>query len=308
MTRGTFFFSIILLFLSLPASISWGLVSSSGSFLPIPTQKQYDAKKALLGDKLFRDARLSKDNQIACHNCHINQLNGVDSRPKAIGPDNHISNYNTPALYNSTLLYKLFWEGKQDNIESALKFHIEDQTIMAGKWPEILGILSNDIALSDEFKHAFKNGLTENNIISALINYIASLDYSPSRFDDYLRGNSTALTPDEKLGLKKFMDLGCNLCHQGKLLGGNLMMPLGVIYPYPDNPNKKKYRVPTLRNVTKTAPYFHDGSVSTLEDAIKIMAKYQTGSDVKEDEINSIILFLKTLESKLVRGADNAPE
>lgn len=308
MTRRTFFFSIILFFLSFSASISWGLVTSSGPFLPIPVQKQYDAKKATLGGKLFHDARLSKDNQIACHNCHINQLNGVDSRPKAIGPDNHISNYNTPALYNSTLLYKLFWEGKQDNIESALQFHIEDQTVMAGKWPEILAILSNDIALSDEFNHTFKKGLTEKNIISALVNYLASLDYIPSRFDDYLRGNATALTPDEKLGLKKFMDLGCHLCHQGKLLGGNLIMPLGVIYPYPDNPGKKKYRVPTLRNVTKTAPYFHDGSVSTLEDAIKIMAKYQTGSDIKEDEISSIILFLKTLESKLMKGGEDAPQ
>jgi len=82
---------------------------------------------------------------------------------------------------------------------------------------------------------------------------------------------------------------------------------LGVIYPYPDNPNNKKYRVPSLRNVTKTAPYFHDGSISTLEEAIKIMAKYQTGNDLKDSEINSIVLFLKTLESTLSKGPDHAP-
>ncbi len=307
MSGKTFFFSIILLFFAIPTSTCWGLVTSSGPFLPIPVQKQYDAKKATLGNKLFHDARLSKDNQIACHNCHINQLNGVDSRPKAIGPDNHIANYNTPSLYNSTLLYKLFWEGKESDINKALTYHIEDPTIMSGKWPDILGVLSNDVVISNDFKHSFKDGLTGPNVIDVLLNYLASLDYAPSRFDAYLKGNLTAISTEEKAGLKKFMDLGCHLCHQGKLLGGNLIMPLGVIFPYPENPNKKKYRVPSLRNVTKTGPYFHDGSIASLEDAVKIMAKYQTGNDIKENEVNSLILFLKTLESKLVKGEDDAP-
>lgn len=307
MTRKIFFFSILLFSYLISASLCWGLVTSAGPFLPIPVQKQYDAKKAVLGNKLFHDARLSKDNQIACHNCHINQLNGVDSRAKAIGPDNHIANFNTPSLYNTTLLYKLFWEGKQRDINNALKIHIEDSTIMSGKWPEILAILSNDVILSNDFKHAFKEGLTESNIISALNNHLVSLDYMPSRLDQYLKGNLQAITSEEKLGLKKFMDLGCHLCHQGRLLGGNLIMPLGVIFPYPENPNKKKYRVPSLRNVTKTAPYFHDGSISTLDDAIKIMAKYQTGNDLRESEISSIILFLKTLESNLIKGDTHAP-
>jgi cytochrome c peroxidase len=121
-----------------------------------------------------------------------------------------------------------------------------------------------------------------------------------------LRGNLKAITVKEKIGLKKFMDLGCHLCHQGKLLGSNPLMALGVIYPYPDNPTKKKYKVASLRNVTKTAPYFHDGSISTLEDAIKIMAKYQLGVSVRDDEVSSIVLFLKTLESTLVTGAEDA--
>jgi cytochrome c peroxidase len=307
MTRKTFFFSIWLLLLAIPASICWGLVTSSGSFLPLPVQKQYDAKIAELGKKLFHDARLSKDNQVACSNCHINQLNGVDSRPKAIGPDNMIANFNTPSLYNATLLYKLFWEGKETDINKAIYAHIQDPTIMAGKWSDITDALSNDIAISEQFNHAFKDGLTDKNVVTTLVNYLGSLDYTPSRFDAYLKGDLMALNQEEKIGLKKFIDLGCHLCHQGKLLGKNLIMPLGIIYPYPDNPYKKKHLVPSLRNVTKTAPYFHDGSISTLEDAIKIMAKYQVGVDIKDNDVNSIVLFLKTLESTLVSGADDAP-
>jgi cytochrome c peroxidase len=307
MSRKTFFFSIILLFLITPVASSWGAAMSSGPFSPLPTEKQHDAKIAKLGKKLFYDSRLSKDNQITCNSCHVNQLNGVDGRPKAIGPDNMIAKFNTPSLYNSTLSYRLFWDGRERILSNAIQSHIEDPTTMAGKWPDILAILSNDTALSSEFSYLFKDGLTSQNIISSLTNYLASQRYTTSRFDSYLRGDLKAITVDEKLGLKKFMDLGCHLCHQGKLLGSNPLMSLGVIYPYPDNPTNKKYRVPSLRNVTKTAPYFHDGSISTLEDAIKIMAKYQLGVNVKDNEVSSIILFLKTLETTLITGAKDAP-
>ena len=306
MSIKTFFFSLILLII-IPANASWGLNSSPGPFSPISNQKQYNPKIANLGKKLFNDVRLSKDSQMTCNNCHIQQFNGVDGRLKATGPDNMIANFNTPSLYNVNLLYKIFWDGRESNLAAAVKTHIEDRTIMAGKWPEILASLSNDVALSNTFKHLFNNGLTEKNIITALIHYMASLHYRPSRFDAYLKGDASAITLEEKLGLKKFMDLGCAFCHQGALIGGNLIMPLGVVYPYPDNSNKKKYRVPSLRNVTKTAPYFHDGSISTLEEAIKVMAKYQTGTELKEDEINSIVIFLKTLESDFIKGEENAP-
>ena len=309
MRKKTFFFSVFIFccFGLIPATASWGSNTSPGPFLALPTEQKYDAKIARLGQKLFQDVRLSKDNQLSCNSCHINQLNGIDSRPKSIGPDNQIGHFNTPSLYNATLLSKLFWAGKESNIHQAIHTHIQDSTIMAGKWPDILAALSHDITLSTEFKNSFTSGITDHNIVTALVHYLNAFNYTPSRFDAYLKGNVTAISPEEKIGLKQFMSLGCHLCHQGKLIGGNLTMPLGVIYPYPDNPNNKNFRVPSLRNVTKTAPYFHDGSISTLEEAIKIMAKYQTGNDLKDSEINSIVLFLKTLESTLIKGPDHAP-
>lgn len=308
MARKTFFFPILLLWIALPIASSWGLTISSGPFSPLSNDKNYDAKMAALGKTLFFDNRLSKDNQLSCNSCHIQQLNGVDGRPKAIGPDNMIGKYNTPSLYNSALLYRLFWDGRErNNINRAISTHIEEPTIMAGKWPDILAVLSNDSNLSKTFSKTFETGLTQTNIVNALVNYVTSLNYSPSRFDQYLWGDKNALSSEEKIGLKNFMDLGCHFCHQGKLLGGNLIMTLGLTYPYPDNPTRKKYRVATLRNVTQTAPYFHDGSVSTLEEAIRIMAKYQLGVDVKDNEIRSIITFLRALESNLNEGAKNAP-
>lgn len=307
MLKKPIFYSAILLFILSTIHISWGLGITSGSFLPLPPPEKYDKKLAKLGKQLFQDDRLSKDNQNNCNRCHFNQLSELDRRAKAIGPNNKQADFNTPSLYNITLFYTLFWDGRETDLKTAIKTHIENPSIMGGKWPKILAALSNDKLIVHQFKTNFKKGLTEQNIVTALIHYLTSLNYTPSRFDTYLRGDINALTVDEKMGLKKFMEVGCHMCHQGKLMGANLMMPLGLVYDYPGNPNRKRYRVPSLRNISKTAPYFHDGSIATLASAVRIMAKYQTGVELDEDEINSIVLFLKTLDSNLIQDQNNDP-
>lgn len=311
---GKFSIALILL-IGLPTEC-FAIVSPSGPLQPLSQQTNVDAKKAKLGKELFYSPRLSKDNQVSCNSCHNLQMSGTDGKPKAIGPDNMVSEFNTPTVLNSGLFFRQFWDGRAANLNELLDSHLESKTIMDTKWQDVIDKLGNDSKLNAEFKHSYPNGLTKESAKEVIAEFINTLTTPNTRYDRYLRGDLTSLTNEEKEGLVRFMSIGCTSCHQGTNLGGNLFAKLGVTHDYfaekggsnqadlgrynqtKREEDKHVFKVPSLRNVTLTAPYFHDGAVASIEDAVRLMAKYQLGIELKAEEIASIVRFLKALEGQ----------
>jgi len=220
---------------------------------------------------------------------------------------------NTPTVFNSGFNFKLDWDGKYENLFTNVDGPLLSPIIMGGKWEEIIPMLRSSPDYVKAFAKAFADGITKDNVRDAIATFEESL-YSPnSRFDQFLRGNSNALTQEEKEGYNLFKEYGCVSCHQGINVGGNMFQKFGVLGDYfadrgkvikadlgrfnvtGQEKDRYVFRVPSLRNVELTSPYFHDGTTETLEQAVNVMVKYQLGRSLKSEQINLIIQFLKTL-------------
>lgn len=280
---------------------------------PIPIHIDLDEKKVALGEKLFRDVRLSSDKKIACISCHRLDTGGVDRKTRSHGVNGQLTLVNTPTVFNSGFNFKLAWDGKNDNLLIDTDRHLLNPRTMGGKWESIIPMLQSTSDYAKAFVKAYPDGITRDNINDAIATFEESLYTPNSRFDQFLRGNSNALTQEEKEGYNLFKEYGCVSCHQGINVGGNMFQKFGVMGNYfADRGNVTKadlgrfnttgqekdryvFRVPSLRNVELTSPYFHDGTAETLEQAINVMVKYQLGRSLKSEQINLIIQFLKTL-------------
>lgn len=295
------------IFLLLFFSISY--LTSNSIITPLPKEPNYNYKKALLGKKLFFDTRLSHDNTISCASCHLLKDGGDDNIPLSIGIDGKKGTRNAPTVLNARYNKLQFWDGSTKSLEEQINGPIHNPVEMASNFKEIISKLKKDEKYHKEFIDLYSNGITSSNITNAISEFEKALTTPNSKFDNFLRGDKTALNKDELNGYQLFKDYGCISCHNGVNIGGNLLQKIGTIEEYNTNDlglynitknkeDKFYFKASSLRNVELTAPYFHDGSIKTLEAAVNIMIKHQVGFLIDEKERNDIIKFLKTLTGK----------
>ncbi|PIF03757.1 MAG: cytochrome B6 [Arcobacter sp.] len=273
---------------------------------PIPLKVDYNIDKARLGEKLFNETRLSKDDTISCATCHILNGGGDNNIPVSFGVDGKKGIRNSPTVLNASFNTRQFWDGRAKNLEEQASGTIHNPIEMDSNFTEITKKLQQDPDYVEQFGLIYKDGITEKNIINAIVEYENTLITPNSKFDKFLRGDKNILSKDEKEGYKLFKEYGCISCHNGVNVGGNLMQKLGITEEYPTNDfgkfnitkkdeDKFYFKVPTLRNIQNTAPYFHDGRAESLRDSVDKMIFHQLGFTIEETEIDQIILFLNTL-------------
>lgn len=284
--------------------------------LPLAPIANLDPQQVALGQKLFHDQRLSADLTLSCASCHDLAKGGVDGRKFSVGIAGAIGGINAPTVLNSGYSLAQFWNGRAATLEEQAAGPIQNPIEMGATWGQVLPRLEQDTMLRAEFKKAYADGLTANNVLHAIATFERSLVTLNSRFDRYLLGEKQILTALEVEGYRRFRELGCTSCHQGALVGGNMYQKFGVLGDYfagrPTttddlgryNVTKREedrhvFKVPGLRNVALTAPYFHDGSADTLAQAVIVMARYQLGRDLSDSDVEAIVAFLKTLSGEL---------
>jgi cytochrome c peroxidase len=280
---------------------------------PLPLKLTLDARKVELGKALFHDKRLSKDNSIACASCHDLAKGGADGKPTAIGIGGQVGPINTPTVLNSSFNFRQFWNGRAATLEEQAAGPVHNPGEMGSNWDEVLAKLRQDAALVGKFTAVYKDGLKPANIQDAIATFESSL-VTPSRFDRFLRGDLKAINENEARGYQLFKSYGCVACHQGVNVGGNMYQQFGVMDEYFKvrgkpiteadlgryavtklDSDRHVFKVPSLRNVELTAPYFHDGATRTLEEAVDVMFRYQLGRTAPASDKNLIVQFLKTL-------------
>jgi cytochrome c peroxidase len=270
--------------------------------------------KVNLGRMLYFDKRLSKSGQFSCNSCHDLAKYGVDGEPTSLGHNNQRGDRNSPTVYNAAGHFSQFWDGRAADVEEQAKGPVLNPVEMAMPTAkEVVAFLKSRPGYVQAFKAAFpgeSDPVTFDNMARAIGAFERRL-VTPSRWDKFLQGDLKALTDAEKAGLNKFLEAGCATCHMGPYLGGNMFQKLGVVKPYPEQKDMGRYqvtkneadrmmfKVPSLRNIDKTGPYFHDGKVPKLEMAVAHMADYQLGRVLSAAEIQSIITFLRTLTGPL---------
>lgn len=289
------------------------LAQSDEPIQPLPTDVRLDTKKVAIGERLFNDKRLSRDNSIACVSCHSLAKGGADGQVSATGIGGAKGPINTPTVFNSSLNFRQFWDGRAASLEEQAAGPVHNPKEMGSNWTEVLAKLARDGALVDQIKQSYPDGLQAKNIQDAISVFERSLTTPNARFDKYLRGDKSALSSDELRGYQLFKANGCVACHQGVNIGGNMFQTFGVMGDYfakrgdataadlgrynvtKNEADKHVFKVPSLRNVALTAPYFHDGSAKTLGDAVDVMFKYQLGRTSSAQDKELIVKFLYTL-------------
>ncbi len=262
-----------------------------------------------LGKKLYFDPRLSKSGFISCNSCHNLSMGGTDNIPTSIGDQWQQGPINAPTVLNSSLNVAQFWDGRAGDLKAQAGGPIANPGEMAFTHTLALGVLESIPAYVREFKQVFgKDKIDIDQVTAAIAEFEKTLVTPNSRFDQWLLGKKDALTAEEQKGYALFKDTGCVACHNGEAVGGNSFQKMGVVEAFKkDDPatgrfavtgkdaDRFNYKVPTLRNVEYTYPYFHDGSANTLTEAVRVMGRIQLGKDFTADETKQVVAFLKTL-------------
>ena len=272
-----------------------------------------DPARVALGKTLFHDARLSGDGTAACTSCHDLNAGGADGREHSIGADGKPLAFNAPTIFNVSRNFRLNWRGEFRRIEEQNEAALLDPAVMNTNWSDLLRKLQSDPDYGRGFDSAYGSSPTRTGVLDALAAFQRSLVTVGSRFDRYLSGERNALTAEERHGYELFKRYGCVACHQGANVGGNLFQKFGIFAdPFAQRKrgddsdlgrftvtglerDRHVFRVPSLRNVALTAPYFHDGRTGSLAEAIRIMARTQLGRELPETDVDAIRLFLGTL-------------
>lgn len=261
---------------------------------PVPSPPAFDEKKIALGEHLFRDVRLSHWNTHGCSTCHDPDSNGSTEHTAAIIRSQAPRNFDVPTIFNAALSFRLSWEGKYRSLEEQAAASLTSHTTMSSSVQEAVARLSGDPAETQRFQDAYGHGPDAGSLLNAIATYERSLVTPGSRFDRWLAGDAGALSARELAGYRLFKSLGCVACHQGVNVGGNLFQRHGIFRPL-GRREPVMLRVPSLRNVAQTAPYFHDGSAPTLEDAVRKMGAAQLNFNLSDEQIQTIVAFLQTL-------------
>jgi cytochrome c peroxidase len=288
-------------------------------FEPLPEAIPSEAnplteEKIALGRMLYYETRLSKSQELACNSCHKLDAYGVDNEPTSDGHKGQRGERNSPTVYNAAGHFVQFWDGRAADVEAQAKGPVLNPVEMAmPSEKQVVAVLKSMPEYVEAFKKAFpgeKNPVTYDNVAKAIGAFERKL-VTPSRWDKFLRGDQAALTNVEKAGFNDFMDAGCQACHAGTYLGGNHYQRLGAVKPWPDasDPGREKitkdaadrlvFKVPSLRDVEKTGPYFHSGKVATLEEATSLMGQYQLGKNLPPEKVKSIVAFMKSLTGEI---------
>ena len=267
-------------------------------------------RRVALGERLFSDRRLSRDNTHSCSSCHDLRTNGASANAHDVTPEGQPLALNTPTVFNASLNFRLNWEGKFRSLEDEAKQTLRNPAIMASSADEAVSKLRADPGMVRQFRDAYGREPDVAALLDAIATFERSLVTPGSRFDHWLAGDAGAITPEELAGYQLFKSLGCISCHQGVNVGGNLFQRHGIFHPL-GSPEPEVVRVPGLRNVATTAPYFHDGSAPTLPEAVKAMGIAQLDRVLTDQQIAAIVAFLYTLtgtyRNQMVRPATATP-
>lgn len=291
-------------------------VLGSEPIVPLPLDVHVPAAKAALGERLFRDAILSGDNTVSCATCHPLESAGVDHLRVSKGIQGRLAKRNAPTVFNAAFNFAQFWDARAPTLEAQVSGPINNPDEMGSTWDSVIARLSANADYRREFGKTYADGITVNNVADALASFERTLITPNSRFDRYLRGEHDALTPLEVRGYARFKALGCASCHQGVNIGGNLVQRFGVMDPgmknMPDamrgdhgvydltgrEEDRYVFKVPSLRNVAVTAPYFHGGGVDDLGQAVAIMAREQLGRELSNEDRTLVVAFLRSLTGR----------
>ncbi|HEX4617438.1 MAG TPA: cytochrome c peroxidase [Stellaceae bacterium] len=268
---------------------------------PVPSPPAADPLKLALGERLFADPRLSRDGSRACLSCHDIRTNGADGNRRDKACDGSELPLNTPTVFNAALSFRLNWEGKFRTLEAQAEAVLESPQAMGASVDEVLGKLNADPEMRHQFSAAYGHRPDRESLLNAIATYERSLLTPGSRFDRWLGGDVAALSVEEQKGYQLFKSVGCVSCHQGVNIGGNLFERHGIFHPLA-SPKPEILRVPSLRNVATTPPYFQDGSAPTLRNAVRKMAFAQLDATLSDQQIGAIVAFLNTLTGTY-RGA-----
>jgi cytochrome c peroxidase len=303
------------------AAIPLCLAAAAGAFAaavesepvtPVLPPGQLDTAKVEIGRKLFHDRVLSRSGTTSCASCHPLDAGGADGAVHASGADGRPLDFNTPTIFNVANNFRLNWRGEFTTLEEQNEQALLNRRIMNMAWTELLARLGANAGYRGDFAALYGGALAPAQVLDALAAFQRSLATPNARFDRWLRGARDALTPQEEHGYQLFKSYGCIACHQGMNIGGNLFQRFGVFHqPFthadvatPDlgrftltgaPEDRHVFRVPSLRNVAVTAPYFHNGRTSSLREAVMIMARSQLGRDLPDGDATAIVQFLATL-------------
>ncbi|UTW45612.1 c-type cytochrome [bacterium SCSIO 12696] len=278
---------------------------------PLPQSLPVDREKALLGEQLFHDIGLAAG-QASCGTCHILERWGTDGLAKSIDIRGGFDDMNTLSVFNAVLNFRLLWNGDAETPHQQIDKVMNNDRHMGAGWPIALQYISSREEYIQQFDKLFGGAINPSTVSDAIVEYEKTLITPNAPFDHYLRGDNNAIDREQKQGLKLFIEYGCIACHQGTNVGGNMFARFGVfIEPYQSTTasqfdlgrfnvtgkesDRYVMRVPSLRNVAKTGPYFHDGGTKDLKSAVQSMGYYQLGRMIADDEAEKIVRFLESL-------------
>ncbi len=286
------------------------------STAPAPANNPSTAEKIELGRILYHDPRLSSTGTVSCASCHNTMLGGEDNRPVAMGVKGQTGGRSAPTVWNAAFNEVQFWDGRAASLEEQAAGPVTNPIEMGMKsWDDVVARLKSIEGYQALFKKAFgEDSISKDNATKAIAAYERTLITPNSAYDKYVKGNKSALTAQQLSGMNKFASLGCGGCHSGSAFNGpGTFMKFPMIsngyfeakYHFSKDKGRQEatgnkadahlWKVPTLRNIALTAPYFHNGSVKTLDEAVKIMAKLQLGKDLSQEDIADIVAFLNAL-------------
>ena len=300
------------------------IATANNYFSTLPQPSDPNTPLAQLGKKLYYDERLSASGMMSCNTCHPISNYGVDNEPTSPGHDSTRGTRNSPTTFNAYFHVAQFWDGRSPDLADQAKGPVLNPIEMGMKNDvEVIEILKNSESYTEMFKAAFpgeENPIDFDHFALAIADFEATLA-TPAAFDAFLEGAVSALDENQKAGLSLFIETGCIACHTGPGLGGNMMQRFGLVHgPYWDftgssRQDKGKFEVtglesdkyvfksPSLRNIEKTAPYFHDGSVGSLHEAVRIMAYTQLGKELTNEEIDLMVSFFQSLTGTIPEHA-----
>lgn len=315
---------VLMLFVGTALSDVDDLRSEANSiFNPIPHQppkirdNSFNPAKVELGKMLFFDTRLSASKTISCNSCHNIGAGGMDNMPKSIGHGGQEGRRNALSVFNSVFNIALFWDGRVRSLRDQAKMPIQAANEMNNTPEDVVATVSSMPGYVEMFTKAFPdqaNPVTFDNVAKALELFQTTLITPDSAFDRFLRGDDDAINPKQLQGLRKFISHNCVACHRGTNVGGNAFLPFGFlgtpeakVRPVDDHGRMEitgsllhdyVFRVAPLRNVVRTAPYFHSGAVWDLHEAVRIMAKSQLNATLPDEDVDDIVAFLGSLTGR----------
>ena len=310
------------------------LERAQATFKPLPDLAEmqkvrpFTEEQVKLGQQLWYENRLSKGNTVSCNSCHNLATAGVDNMPTSAGHKSQFGARNSPTALNAALLGSQFWDGRAADVEEQAGGPLLNPVEMANATEaDAAAKIAGIPEYQEKFKAAFpEDGAVSFKNITAALGAFERTLLTPTRWDDYLKGNVSALSEQERKGVRAFMDNGCMSCHSGVNLGGTMFQKFGLVdgpyWKHIDDPKHDKgradvtkkaedeffFRVPGLRNVERTYPYFHNGSVWELDKAVNIMAKAQLGKTLAPEDTENIVAFLKALSGNVPESARTMPE